>query len=130
MLVASSFVILAVVLAGTFSTRAGQATAGPVMHTVEQGQITQTGPNVSKVIDTYCSGCHNGRMRSPSGILLDQFDAARISASPDVWSRVYRQLHAGTMPPVGAARPDRATYDAVLASLEHALRAKAEPPAA
>ena len=44
----------------------------------------QTGPNVSNVIDTYCSSCHNGRMRSPSGILLDQFDAARISASPEV----------------------------------------------
>jgi hypothetical protein len=52
----------------------------------------QTGANVSKVIDTYCSGCHNGRMRSPSGTLFDQFDAgqfdaAKISASPDVWSR-------------------------------------------
>jgi hypothetical protein len=63
---------------------------------------------VSKVIDTYCSGCHNGRIRSPSGILLDPFDAAqfdveKISASPDVWSRAYRQLQAGTMPPVGCA---------------------------
>jgi hypothetical protein len=44
----------------------------------------QTGVNVSKVVGTYCSGCHNGRMRSPSGVLLDQFDTARISASPDV----------------------------------------------
>jgi hypothetical protein len=90
----------------------------------------QTGPNVPKVIDTYCSGCHNGRMRSPSGVLLDQFDAAqfdaaKISASPDIWSRAYRQLQAGTMPPVGAPRPDRATYDAVLSSIEQALSAKA-----
>src|SRR5258705_13726930 len=88
----------------------------------------QTGPDVSKVIDTYCSGCHNGRMRSPSGVLLDhfdaaQFDAAKISASPDAWSRAYRQLQAGTMPPAGAPRPDRATYDAVLASVEQALSA-------
>jgi hypothetical protein len=52
----------------------------------------QTAVNVSKVVGAYCSGCHNGRMRSPSGVLLDQFDAARISANPDVWSRVYRQL--------------------------------------
>jgi hypothetical protein len=83
----------------------------------------QTGGNVSKVFDTYCSGCHNGSMRSPAGILLDEFDAAhfdiaKISASPDVWSRAYRQLQAGAMPPVGAPRPDRATYEAVLASLE------------
>ena len=86
----------------------------------------QTDLNLPKVIDTYCSGCHNGRMRSPSGILLDQFDAARISASPDVWSRAYRQLQAGTMPPVGAPRPDRAAYDAVLTSIEQALSANVD----
>src|SRR5579863_4811991 len=80
----------------------------------------QTGPNVSTVIDTYCSDCHNGSMRSPSGVLLDQFDAPQISAKPEVWARAYRQLQAGTMPPVGAPRPDRATYDATLASIERA----------
>jgi hypothetical protein len=90
----------------------------------------QTAPDVSKVIETYCSGCHNGRMRSPSAVLLDQFDATQISASPDVWSRAYRQLQAGTMPPVGAPRPDRATYDAVLTSIEQALGVDAKPPAA
>ena len=95
----------------------------------------QIGVNAPKVIDTYCSGCHNGRMRSPSGVLLDQFDAAgfdatKISASPNVWSRAYRQLQAGTMPPVGSPRPDRATYDAVLASIEQALGANAKAPAA
>jgi hypothetical protein len=84
----------------------------------------QTGLNVAKVIDTYCSGCHDGSMRSPSRMVLDQFDAGRISASPEVWSRAYRQLQAGTMPPVGASRPDRATYDAVLASIEQDLSAK------
>jgi Protein of unknown function (DUF1592)/Protein of unknown function (DUF1588) len=85
---------------------------------------------VSNVIGTSCSGCHNGRMRSPSGILLDQFDAARIPESPDVWSRAYRQLLAGTMPPVGAPRPDRATYDAVMASVEQALGAHMKSPEA
>jgi len=88
----------------------------------------QTAPNVSKVVETYCSGCHNGRMRSPSSVLLDQFDAARISANPDVWARAYRQLQAGTMPPVGVPRPDRATYAAVLTSIEHDLGASAKPP--
>jgi hypothetical protein len=83
---------------------------------------------VSSVIGTYCSNCHNGRMRSPTGVLLDRFDAARISASPEVWSRVYRQLQAGTMPPVGAPRPDRATSDAVITSIEQALSANAKAP--
>ena len=71
--------------------------------------FAETSANLSKVVDTYCSGCHNGQMRSPSNVLLDQFDVTRISASPEVWSRAYRQLQAGTMPPVGAFRPDRAT---------------------
>jgi len=95
----------------------------------------QTGVNAPRVIDTYCSGCHNGRMRSPSGVLLDtfdaaQFDAAKIASSPDAWSRAYRQLQAGTMPPVGAPRPDRATNDAVLTSIERGLRANAKPSVA
>jgi len=90
----------------------------------------QTGPDVSKVVATYCSGCHNGSMRSPSGVLLDQFDATAIPKNPEVWSRAYRQLQAGTMPPAGAPRPDRATYDAALTSIEQALGANVEPPAA
>ncbi len=92
-----------------------------------QTSAAQTeGDPVAKMIGTYCSGCHNGRMRSPSGVLLDQFDATQISASPDVWSRAYRQLQAGTMPPVGAPRPDQATYDAVLGSIERAMTAKVD----
>jgi hypothetical protein len=87
----------------------------------------QGGANVSSMIDTSCAGCHNGRMRSPSGVLLDQFDAARIPERPDVWSRAYRQLLAGTMPPVGAPRPDRTTYEAVMVSVEQSLGAHVKP---
>src|ERR1700752_1326453 len=61
------------------------------------------GATAPSVIERYCAGCHNGRMRSPSGVLLDQFDATQISSRPDLWVRAYRQLQAGTMPPSGAA---------------------------
>ena len=44
----------------------------------------------AETIATYCAGCHNGVMRSPSGALLDQFDPARISEDPDAWARAYR----------------------------------------
>ena len=83
----------------------------------------------SRTVAIYCAGCHNGVMRSPSGALLDQFDSARIAEDPDAWTRAYRQLQAGTMPPVGAPRPDRPSYDAVLASIESALGADAALPA-
>src|SRR5262245_20113099 len=70
----------------------------------------------SKTINTYCATCHNGRLRSPSGPLLDQLDASQIAANPALWSRAYRQLQAGAMPPAGAPRPSRAEADATLLS--------------
>ena len=96
----------------------------------QPGASAQTDYTVSNMIGAYCSGCHNGRMRSPSGVLLDQFDATRIAENPELWSRAYRQLQAGTMPPVGAPRPDRATSDATLTSIERALGAQRSAPAA
>ncbi len=84
----------------------------------------QTSP-VSKVVDTWCAGCHNGKTRSVSGPAIDQFDAAHISASPAVWARAYREIQAGTMPPVGAPRPDRATSDSMLRALDQAIGATA-----
>src|SRR5437868_13775146 len=85
------------------------------------GLSAQTVPDVSTLIDSYCADCHDGSTKSPSHALLDRFDRANISENLDVWSRAYRQLQAGTMPPVGAPRPDRATYDAALRSIEQAF---------
>ncbi len=90
----------------------------------------QTGHDLSKVMDMYCGDCHDGQQRSPSGAVLDQFDAAQIAANPKVWARAYRQLQAGTMPPVGSPRPDRAIYDAVLVSIEYGLGVNAKAAAA
>lgn len=85
--------------------------------------------SVSNVIDTYCASCHNGRLRSASGILLEHFNAAAISASPESWARAYRQIQAGAMPPVGAPRPSRETFDVVLTSIEQALAPRTMPAA-
>jgi len=87
-------------------------------------------PRVAAMVGTYCAGCHNGRMKSPTEAVLDPFDPARVAEDRDVWARAYRQLLAGTMPPVGAPRPDRATYDAVVNSIEDALGAREALPAA
>jgi hypothetical protein len=78
---------------------------------------------VSQVVQTYCAGCHNGVMRSPSNAVLDRFDSATIAENPAVWSRAYRQLQAGTMPPIGASRPDRVASGKLLSSIETALGA-------
>ena len=108
-------------------TRGQAAQQRPVSSAGPSGTVEST--EASKVIGTYCAGCHNGGMRSPSGALLDHFDTARIFESPEMWTRAYRQLQAGTMPPVGAPRPERQGYDALLVSIEAALGADAAVPA-
>ncbi len=89
----------------------------------------QTTATLTKTVDTYCAGCHNGSMRSPSNQLLPQFDTARIAGDATAWSNAYREMQAGTMPPVGAPRPNRATYDAVLADFDKVLISNLPAPA-
>lgn len=128
MRIASIAVILVGVFASSLSSlRADQSTAQPSSSTVgsRAGESTDT----PAIVAAYCAGCHNGVTRSPSGALLDQFDPARIADHPDMWTRAYRQLQAGTMPPVGARRPDRSGYQTVLTSIEAGLGANAAPRA-
>jgi hypothetical protein len=87
-----------------------------------------SGFSLANTIDTYCAACHNGRLRSASGFLLEQFDVNRIATSPELWAKAYRQLQAGAMPPVGSPRPDRATYDAALVDIERAMSAEVKAP--
>ena len=93
----------------------------------DQSKDRQPVTAAESTVATYCAGCHNGVMRSPSGVLLDQFDTARMSDNPDAWTRAYRQLQAGTMPPVGAPRGDRRALDVLLRSIESGLGAIAAP---
>jgi hypothetical protein len=93
------------------------------------GVLVSSAAGQSQTISTYCAGCHNGVMRSPTGVLLDQFDTARMSENADAWTRAYRQVKAGTMPPVGAPRPDRPASERLLAAIENGLGANTAPPA-
>ena len=77
------------------------------------------------VLNTYCVGCHNARLRT-GGLALDELDAGRVAGAPDVWEKVARKLRTREMPPPGARRPDEATYRSVIASLETALDAAAD----
>lgn len=77
--------------------------------------------SITSVVNQYCSGCHNGTMKSPSGVRLTQFDPAHIADSREDWARASRMLRAGVMPPVGAPRPDRATYDRTVAAIDKEL---------
>jgi hypothetical protein len=118
-------VMLLAGVAASWSPQLAGQSPQPASATVASADVETT--NASTVVATYCAGCHNGVMRSPSGALLDQFDTAAMSREPETWARAYRQLQANTMPPVGAPRPDRRGYAALLASIEAALGAHAAP---
>jgi hypothetical protein len=131
-IVSISVILVGVFASGWSSVLAGRATQQLPVSAVGRSEAvksTEASRAASGMIGSYCAGCHNGVMRSPSGVLLDHFDPARISENPEMWTRAYRQLQAGTMPPVGAPRPDQPAYDALLASIETALGANAAPPA-
>ena len=83
-----------------------------------------------EVLDRYCVTCHNQRAKEPPGqITLDNLDLSRIGDSAETWERVVRRLHAGTMPPPPARRPDAATYERLIGLLERELdRAAAIAP--
>jgi hypothetical protein len=124
MRIVSAAMILVGVFASDWSSVRADQSAAPLP---PSRPVANT--DASTIVATYCAGCHNGVTRSPSGAPLDQFDPARIADDPDMWTRAYRQLQAGTMPPVGARRPDRSGYDTVLKSIEAALGANGAPRA-
>ena len=68
------------------------------------------------MVGTYCASCHNGRLRSPSGPLLEAFDAARRRrASGTVGARLPAAAGGRDAARRGAAARSRATVDAALA---------------
>jgi hypothetical protein len=80
------------------------------------------------VLNKYCVSCHNERLKT-AGLMLDKADVEHVGAHAEVWEKVARKLRSREMPPVGLPRPDAATYNAVITSLEAALdRAAAANP--
>jgi len=77
-------------------------------------------PPVPSLVSRYCVSCHNGRLKS-GGLALDGVVSHQVAQDADVWEKVLRKIRARQMPPMGAPRPDEATYQAAIASLGTAL---------
>ncbi len=71
-------------------------------------------------VNKYCVDCHN-RDDKTAGLALDEAVIDSVAAHTEVWEKVVRKLRARHMPPAKMPRPDEATYQAVLASLETRL---------
>ena len=77
-------------------------------------------PSTRAFVDKYCVTCHNDR-RKVAGLALDVLDADHLAGNTDIWEKVVKKLHSGSMPPLGMPRPEPATYQGFIVSLESAL---------
>jgi hypothetical protein len=94
------------------------------------GYPQQSSPRPSQraLLDQYCVGCHNQRLKT-ADLMLDKADPADPTANAELWEKVIRKLRAGAMPPQGIPRPPAAAVDTFVTYLEASLdRAAAEKP--
>ena len=113
----SLFVLAAGVLA------IAPSVSGPVRAATPRQQPTASPGTISSqraFLDTYCTTCHNQRLRTAE-LTLDAVDVTDVGAHPEIWEKVVRKLRAGSMPPAPRPRPDVATYDTFIAWLETEL---------
>jgi hypothetical protein len=73
--------------------------------------------------DRYCAACHSQRaktagLNSARLLTLDGLDLSHASEHPEAAETIVRKLRAGMMPPSGASRPDAATLESFITSLE------------
>src|SRR5689334_15155250 len=67
-------------------------------------QPSAQAPPQRALLDQYCVGCHNQRLKT-ADLMLDKADPANPTADPEMWEKVIRKLRAGAMPPQGIPRP-------------------------
>jgi mono/diheme cytochrome c family protein len=72
------------------------------------------------LVDRYCVGCHNSRLKT-AGLALDTLNLASVGPDAEIWEKAARKLRAGMMPPPGAPQPDRAAVTAIVNYLETSL---------
>lgn len=56
------------------------------------------------MLDTYCVGCHNSRLKI-GGLALDLLDLNNATQNADVWEKALRKLRGNLMPPPGSPQP-------------------------
>lgn len=94
----------------------------------EEQAASPPAPPLQTIVSRYCHGCHSSALRA-GGLVLDTLSAEEVGGNPDVWEKVLRKIRARHMPPIGMPRPDGATYEAMVSSLETSLdRAAAANP--
>ena len=119
---------VAALLAIAAPAATASAAAGEAQSSAEQAIEAPAAGWQRALLDRYCIGCHNNRLRT-ADLALDRHDVARVADAPEIWETVVRKLRAGAMPPPGRTRPDPATNGRFVTWLEDELdRAAAADP--
>ena len=71
-------------------------------------------------LNKYCVTCHSDRLRT-AGLSLEKVNLSDVAQDGETLEKVVRKLGSGAMPPASAPKPDKATAEAFLASLETSL---------
>ena len=97
-----------------------QPSAGPPQTPDPSGVVPDGAPLSRAILDRYCVTCHNEKLKT-ADLMLDRLDLADIQSHAGELEKVARKLRKGTMPPAGRPRPDQASVEAFVRTLEAAL---------
>ena len=90
---------------------------------VAQAQSTDPFSTVAAqqaLVTKNCAGCHNDKLKT-GGFTWSKIDLNHPIESAELTEKVIHILRAGIMPPPGIPRPDRATMEAFIVSLERSM---------
>src|SRR5436190_1457217 len=110
--------VIAVIVSGAItlsvvgSQRGSSPASTPAAHTAKSPQRA--------LIDQYCTNCHNSDDKV-AGLALDELSLDRIPEAAITWEKVVMKLRGGMMPPIGQPKPDAASVNALIATLETSL---------
>lgn len=81
------------------------------------------------MLNTYCVGCHNKRLKT-GGLALDGLDLQAAADNAQIWEKALRKLRGHLMPPPGNPQPPQKDVDAFTAWMENTLDSHAKGPKA
>jgi hypothetical protein len=105
-------------------TSAVKPAGGPVKMATAHGSAALTVESQNQLVAQYCAGCHSERGKA-GGLTLAGLDFAKIDQHTDIAEKMIRKLRTGMMPPPNARRPDAATVNAFIETLENKIDAAA-----
>jgi cytochrome c551/c552 len=104
--------------------------AASIAIAVMAGPLTAAPQSPVALVNQYCVGCHNQKVRT-AGVSLEGLDLTKVGENAGTWEKVLRKVSAGQMPPAGLPHPsaaDSAAFAKILGDeLDRAAAANPNP---